>query len=125
MTEFKTVNSMLDPGMLVAEFKSRGFMHRLQPLDKFYNLNILFSKRLKDVEPVCITNDRLSLHIQVTEYIRDGFHHQSFQADITGQSPNGEWVKAECYGYQFGEMFDQLPTIERRLIAGWKALCSE
>lgn len=125
MNEFKTVNSILDLDELVAEFKSRGFTQHPQPLERFYNLNILFSKRLRDVEPVCITNDKLCLHVSVTEYLRDGFHHQGFQADIAGQSPNGEWVKAECYGYRFGEMFDQLPTIERRLVAGWKALCTE
>lgn len=83
-------------------------------------------RRIHDVVPVCLTNDKLHLFINLHVFGQTGGRqHVACSFEIAGQMPDGDWGKQEVYGIQIDEIMKKLPAVEEKLIKGWQAMCAD
>ena len=76
--------------------------------------------------PVCILNNKLSVHATVSEtrIPTVDVDYTTVEFDITGEYAPGLWAKLQVYSVTWEEAGDRLSGIERGLLAAWDALCN-
>lgn len=105
---------------------AKGFRRHEQRAEPgFPSRKVLFQRRLENVEPVCQCNDKLHLNITLFSFELHGKTHESAELDITGEMPDGEWAKLSIYSVTLPSLLERLENFEHRLIAAWKASCSD
>lgn len=85
-------------------------------------MHTIWYKRWKNA-PRCKCNDEQDgIQVIVTEYEFEKFI--SYSIDVTGQKPDGIWVKLEAYCIDADQICDVLDSQAKQLVAAWTLLAN-
>jgi len=132
--------SRLEPTLsldgMFENFKAAGWKHspRVKGTGSSFDRQALFWKVLRrssecpgrdpSGNAVCITNDKLSLHVTLEDLYVNGKHHGSATYSIVGEYRPEMWTKLEIYGVSWDEAVEERTRYETELLAAWDALCA-
>ena len=83
-------------------------------------------RRVKQEAPSCACNEK-PVQIVVTPHtysFQNGIHSESVSVELCAQSNHEDWLKLNCYGISAETVKTSLDSIEKRLVAAWKAVNS-
>lgn len=115
-------------GPTVAKLVKMGFISRELPSDGPLRRHCRLTKVLDGVEPACTFNDGLVLYVHLRIYNShvDGANAVfNIETEIKGGIVKNDAATVSIYGVTIDRIVPELPSIERRLIAAWKAIASE
>jgi hypothetical protein len=109
-----------------AQLEVLGFRGQELPVGDRTSRQLVMWRRIQNVEPVCATNDRLSLHVTFNAFLLPNMRevNEGCSIDITGEIPGANWTTLQIYGISIEEVAAKIPEVERRLVAAWKAVCA-
>ena len=106
-----------------------GFKNRNLPADGSMRRHSWLTKKLEEVEPTCYFNEGLLLeiHLRIFAYNEENLKDDSkynfnTECSISGGTPVGSAATVKISGVAMDNLMSRLPSIERRLIAAWKAI---
>ena len=74
--------------------------------------------------PLCTCNEK-PVQIVVTPhacYFQNGVYSESVSVELCAQSNHEDWWELNCYGISVETLKTSLDSIEKRLVAAWKAV---
>ena len=81
-------------------------------------------RRVEQEAPLCACNEK-SVQIVIMPYsfnLYNGNHSESVEVELRAQTSHGEWWSIRCYGISAETLKTSLDSIEKRLVAAWKAV---
>lgn len=73
--------------------------------------------------PRCKCNDeKPGIQVVITHHAMPKIEHESYTIDVTGQKPDGVWVKLEAYGISPDELLKVLDDQVNDLVIAWTLL---
>ena len=101
-----------------------GFKIGANPIPGRDNLCTWYAYRRSEIEArPCECNEKKRMQIVVTphHYMMPNHEYISAEVEVCGES-DGVWFKLKAYSIRPDELTENLPSIERSLIAAWNAL---
>ena len=83
-------------------------------------------RRVEQEAPLCTCNEK-PVQIVVTPhacYFPNGVYSESVSVELCAQSNHEDWWELNCYGISVETLKTSLDSIEKRLVAAWKAVNS-
>ena len=80
-------------------------------------------RRVEQEAPLCTCNEK-PVQIVVTPHacsFQNGGYSESVSVELCAQSNHEDWWELNCYGISVETLKTSLDSIEKRLIAAWKA----
>lgn len=81
-------------------------------------------RRVEQEAPLCACNEK-PVQIVIMPYsfnLYNGNHSESVEVELRAMTSHGEWWSMRCYGISAETLKTSLGSIEKRLVAAWKAV---
>jgi hypothetical protein len=69
----------------------------------------------------CISNEKPPSLIVYPFHSKTQIQHENYEVELCGEVPTG-WIKLLHYSHEVPKFFEELPAIDKSLVAAWEAL---
>lgn len=106
----------------------KGYKHYKTETDSIGIGNTKYYQRRVDTDegfdyPLCQCNDRVSINIEVWNLTLNGRNDISCSMSLVHENQNGEWCDLKIYSLTEDELWNNLKSLEDKLLAMWGMFC--
>lgn len=83
----------------------------------------IWCRQWKDAPSCRCNSDKQGIQVTVTDHHL--FEHSSYEIDVTGEKPDGQWVRLAVYGIREDELVSVLYQQANQLVAAWTLLANQ
>lgn len=83
----------------------------------------IWCKRWKDATRCKCNENQPGIQVVITVHEYEGRH--SYEIDVTGEKPDGVWVKLSAYSFNAEEIIQASETQSSQLVAAWNLLAND